>query len=504
MVSWRSYVREIQVGVLCIFVFTGSLFLLYRESKIRSGSQKEALGNVSFRYRTAQRKFPDRMLWEDLDQGMSVFDRDSVRTDEASEAVVFLNSGTQIELDPQSMVVLQLKENRETLELGEGTLFIQSRKILSVVSGKEDFEAKADSEFQISKSPDGFSLNVRKGEVAWREGGVSKTTVSEGEEALNGSKTNKNWILSLPEESYRFFPQENEQSVEFRWDGGTDGVWELSSTRDFHKTLESVPVSDRIYRRKFREGIYFWRIRSGDSQRTSEVRKFRVVSNPPPELSYPKKESMQEDRTVSFTWVKQKIASAYKLQISKESNFSDALESQVFRTNFSLTLEPGTYYWRVVSYTNLPGTDAFSEVRRFSVVGPVEPKSAKSVEISEVRPKVQETDSVSLEFPKNGSVVDMTGRESLLFRWKSKDSAKHPEWKFRLYVRKSGKEELVYERSVKGDRFSFRDLEKLDIGTFFWSVRSESDPTFGSEAEFKIQLRENLEAPETKASGARP
>lgn len=483
-----------------------SLYLLYFESKSRGASVKEILGNVSFRYKTAQRKFPDRMLWEDLEQGMSVFDKDSVRTDEASEAVVHLNSGTQIELDPQSMVVLQLKENREILHLGEGSLLVDGKKVLSVLSGKVGLDAKSDSSFRITNSPDGLSVNVRKGEVIWKEDGTAKVRLGEGETALNAVKAEKKWNLILPEESHRFFPQEPEQPVEFRWDGGDDSVWEVSSKRDFSKIIETRIVKEKGLRQKFKEGIYFWRIRSRNGQRISDIRKFRVLPNPLPELFYPKMDSVQEERTVSFAWARQKIASGYRLQISNDSSFSNVRESQVFRTNFSMTLDPGNYYWRVVSYTNLPGTDAISESRKFAIVLPESPVAKAPQTQTPLKEQIQSTnnDALSQEFPKNGSLVDMTGKESLVFRWKFKPSTKQSDWKLRLFVRKLGKDELVYERKTKGDRFSFRDLEKLDVGTFLWSIESEENPSIKSEAEFRIQLREDLEAPETKSSGARP
>lgn len=490
--------------MLCILVFLMSLYLLYFESKSRGDSGKEALGTVSFRYKTAQRKFPDRMLWEDVEQGMSVFNKDSVRTDEASEAVVHLNSGTQIELDPQSMVVLQLKENREILQLGEGSLLVEGKKVLSVIAGKVGLDAKSDSSFQITNSPDGLSVNVRKGEVIWKEDGTSKMTLGEGETALNAIKSEKKWNLIFPEESQRFFPQEPEQLVEFRWDGGDDSVLEVASKRDFGKIIETRTVKEKGLRQKFKEGIYFWRVRSQNGKRISEVRKFRVLPNPVPDLFYPKKEGIQEERTVSFAWARQKIASGYRLQISSDPSFSNVRESQVFRTNFSMTLDPGTYYWRVVSYTNLPGTDAISETRKFAIVIPESP-IAKAPQTPLKEPtQTTNSDVLSLEFPRSGSLVDMTGKESLVFRWKFKPGTKESDWKFRLYVRKPGKDELVYERKMKGDRFSFRDLEKLDVGVFLWTIESEENPSIKSEAEFRIQLREDLEAPETKSSGARP
>ncbi|EPG64252.1 FecR family protein [Leptospira wolffii] len=501
--DWRTYKRELQVGAFCFAVLGVSLYLLYFESRSGNGSGKEMMGTVSFRYKTAQRKFPDRMLWEDLDQGMPVYDRDSIRTDESSEAIVFLKSGTRIELDPQSMVVLQLKESRENLDLNEGNILVESgKKVLSVIAGTVGLEAKLGSRFQVTREGDQTRVEVQHGELDWNEGGSTKLTLGEKETALDGEKVSKNWNLVSPEDSYRYFPNEPKQNVEFRWEGGEEGTLEISTKRDFSSKFFKRSFREGNHKQPFEEGIYFWRVVSKDGHRISEVRKFRVLPNSPVQLHYPKKDLVQEDRTVSFSWAKQKIASGYKLQISTDPNFSSFAETQLFRTNFSLTLEPGPYYWRVQSYTNLPGTEALSETRKFSIVSAQ--KSAVSDKATPTQEGNLDNSELSLEYPKNASVVDMTGKESLSFRWKMSAKQKQTEWKFRLFLKKGSGEELIFEKKTKGDRFSFRDLEKLDVGTFRWSVESESDPNLKTQAEFRIQLREELEAPETKSSGARP
>ncbi len=502
--DWRSYKREIQVGVFCFIVFFFSLYLLYFESKSGGGSGKEMMGTVSFRYKTAQRKFPDRMLWEDLEQGMPVYDRDSIRTDEASEAIVFLKSGTRIELDPQSMLVLQMKENRETLDLNEGNILVESgKKVLSVIAGSVGLEAELGSRFQVTKDKDQTRVEVQMGELDWIEGDSTKLKLGEKEIAVNGAKISTNWNLITPEDSFRFFPAGQEQSVEFRWDGGEDGILEISSKRDFTSTFFKKVSKEKNHKQNFKEGIYFWRIVSKDGKKISEVSKFRVLPNSPVELHYPKKDLSQEDRTVAFSWTKQKIASGYKLQISSDPNFSSPSETQLFRTNFSLTLEPGTYYWRVQSYTNLPGTETLSEVRKFFILSAQKIATSEKIETIVSEETAGNSDLV-LEYPKNGTLVDMTGKESLSFRWKISAKQKQVEWKFRLFLKKASSEELIYEKKIKGDRFSFKDLEKLDIGSFRWVIEAESDPNLKSQAEFRILLREELEAPETKSSGARP
>ncbi len=76
------------------------------------------------------------MIRQDVEQNFPIFNQDSVRTDELSEAIVTLKSGTKFELDPRSMIVIHLKEGDELLKLEEGSVKLQTDHSMSLISGK--------------------------------------------------------------------------------------------------------------------------------------------------------------------------------------------------------------------------------------------------------------------------------------------------------------------------------------------------------------------------------
>lgn len=132
---YSKFNKEIFVGILSLLVLGVSLFLFWKEGAVDFG-KREAVGNITFKYRTAQRKFSDHMIWQDVEQDFPIFNQDSVRTDELSEAIVTLKSGTKFELDPRSMIVIHLKEGDELLKLEEGSVKIQTDHFMSLISGK--------------------------------------------------------------------------------------------------------------------------------------------------------------------------------------------------------------------------------------------------------------------------------------------------------------------------------------------------------------------------------
>lgn len=101
-------------------------------------------------------------------------------------------------------------------------------------------------------------------------------------------------------------------------------------------------------------------------------------------------------------------------------------------------------------------------------------------------------------YPIHGGTVDMTGRNSIVFRWKHNSNSKTEKWNLNLYG-KNG--EPIFKRSVNGESFRLTDLSILDVGKFRWALIQEGNESNQNKAEFTIVLREDLATPETKTTG---
>ncbi len=74
--------------VLSIFFFA-SLFL-YEQNRSTGSGSGQTVGELTFRYRIAERKFTDSVLWDRINPGDPLRNGDWIRTDSYSEAVLEL------------------------------------------------------------------------------------------------------------------------------------------------------------------------------------------------------------------------------------------------------------------------------------------------------------------------------------------------------------------------------------------------------------------------------
>src|SRR4030042_2611749 len=74
--------------------------LLYADftHKIEAGGAKQ-IGTVTYKREVAQRKYVSQVVWEDVEQNTPVYNNDSIRTADLSEAIVNLSDGTRINID---------------------------------------------------------------------------------------------------------------------------------------------------------------------------------------------------------------------------------------------------------------------------------------------------------------------------------------------------------------------------------------------------------------------
>ena len=75
--------------VICLFG-AGTSYYLFHTNFFRALSKldEEPIATITFKYRTAQRKFLDRVVWDRLRQNSPVYNGDIIHTAELSEATV--------------------------------------------------------------------------------------------------------------------------------------------------------------------------------------------------------------------------------------------------------------------------------------------------------------------------------------------------------------------------------------------------------------------------------
>jgi len=112
------------VILISFLVFSlSALLFIFLEVQIHESS-REIVGTVIYRNRVAQRRNSSSSIWSDVAQKEQVRNFDSIRTDELAEAIITLNSGTRIELDPFSMIVLNIINEETEIQLLRGSILV--------------------------------------------------------------------------------------------------------------------------------------------------------------------------------------------------------------------------------------------------------------------------------------------------------------------------------------------------------------------------------------------
>ena len=205
----------------CILLFCG--IYLYQDffPKREIDLSKEKQGFITFKYKVAQVKPSNRMIWEDAEQMLPIYNLDSVRTDELSEAIVTLNKGIKIDLDPDSMFILNIQEKKLTLDLKNGSFMVSGSTDPNTEIKFKSLKMKLDSaEVKLSEQDKNIEVNLLKGK-AKAEYNNSRKNLEAKERILVDSE--KKELVKLeekfedlnPQMNSRFFSEQKDKELEF-------------------------------------------------------------------------------------------------------------------------------------------------------------------------------------------------------------------------------------------------------------------------------------------------
>jgi hypothetical protein len=95
------------------------LFFDFRR-RLDAGS-REQIGTITFKEKTVQRKFTDRVVWESMENSFPLYNKDSIRTGELSDAEITLTDGTKLAMDENSLIVLNITKGEQEIDFAYGT-----------------------------------------------------------------------------------------------------------------------------------------------------------------------------------------------------------------------------------------------------------------------------------------------------------------------------------------------------------------------------------------------
>ena len=160
----------------------------------------------------------------------------------------------------------------------------------------------------------------------------------------------------------------------------------------------------------------------------------------------------EETASVRFSWKKPDISGNFKLQLSKDDEFTDIIKEQTLDSNSKLISDivPGQYYWKVFLLDSDQSVLLSSKPQSFTVKEPL------------LKPKIRS--------PRDGFVVNMSDRNELSLDWEEVDGANL--YHVSLYRMRRKRALPVADIKIKKTRVRITDLRQLDIGRFRWTVQA--------------------------------
>ena len=101
----RSIVEDIFVILICLAGMSLSLNAFVRElNRALVKFNEEPVATITFKYRSAQRRIDERVLWDRLRQESPIYNLDTIRTAERSEATLHFPDGNSVALSENTMI----------------------------------------------------------------------------------------------------------------------------------------------------------------------------------------------------------------------------------------------------------------------------------------------------------------------------------------------------------------------------------------------------------------
>lgn len=482
--SWEKFFLSLEFFLIIIL----SLLLYFDFQERLEAGVREEIGTISFKQKTVQRKYSDRSVWETVENNFPVYNRDTIRTASMSDAVITLKDGTTIELDENTLIVLNIREDKQEIDFSFGNIRANTMvgsSGLTIRSGENVVNLK-ESKASINKEDKtSLVLQVQEG-IANLFQGNKKIDLTSGETlALKNNESEKSQIpfrVVNPPSFLRVYSKNSKIPIDIELKGNFSGIyWEVSSGPSFSRILSKKLISQAKFQESLPPGVYYWRLQQGG--KVLEQGKLNLVQIQSPKLISPfpgQSFFMSSNATlVVFQWSLDPNISQYEIEVTKNQDWENPiLRQKVMGNSFSFTFqEEGKYEWRVRSILPNFNEDLTSAASTFILSS-----------IPKRNPPIPFQPPKDISIPSN--VVEDVG---VYFTWSNLEYYES----YELEVSESPSFKNANSFVINGNSFSWKpeSLVSLLDKNIFWRVRgltsSGTKGTYSPEMNFRIKKLES-------------
>jgi hypothetical protein len=349
------------------------------QPKIKSISMLPPIAFVHKTTNEVHRKAAARALWQTTEDGDELRIGDAIRTTEKGEVrIQFMNSDRFIELEADSMVVLQQNEKEISLDLQEGSVYVNAvtedkndKLALSVNTKAGKVDLSKTTALISGSSSTKLDVKVIKGEAVLKKEGSKGEVIDAGKTGglgTTGLKVNseKVQIVSPDTSKPHYINSDNPSPLKIKWEGfppNSQVILEAGSNRKSMFPVASEKIAANELQVNFTPGNHYWRLKALNPDTRSlitetSVFKTEVIARFAPIPIAPEPNFIiQTRRAVESVTLKWGVGPEFKeVQIEL---YNEATNQQILNKRFPANqdsadlpnLPLSNYRWRITGYT---------------------------------------------------------------------------------------------------------------------------------------------------------
>lgn len=402
----RSQWKRLLVAALLSCASFAATLLWYHATDRQSSASNEApLAQVSSVGEEVLRRPATRLLWQAVNTGDNLYHGETIRTSARGELRIQFEDGRYIDLEPDSLIVLAKSKGEISLDLMEGSLFVNAKAqegdaartspglVLNSKSGKVDLSGASAS---LSKgSGDNLDLQVLEGK-ARIQGKDGEKEIGSGKMSsltANGLQfENSNLVLISPRPLRPTYVDPSEEKpVVFRWKGFPP-EWKVAvhagpSRRELKEVASTPTPGETQIATKLPLGKFNWKLvainpADGKIMAESPLQRSELLPRYAPTTLFPlPDQDLPLEKTsadVTFRWQRPEPGVRFQLEVSRDPGMTNPIANQAFTEQEQFTvpnLTQGEYHWRMNAYYEGNSKPVVGKVLRFRLLplGSIEP-----------------------------------------------------------------------------------------------------------------------------------
>ena len=362
----KSWMSDVLVTLSTLAIASGFAYLYYQDLNRRiDDTGRVAIGTITFKQNTAERRFGDRAVWQGVAQKSPLFDKDSVRTAGDSQAIIRLDDGTEISLGANTMVTLDWGKKEKSVDfLGGSITAIRSGSsgvssaAVTIRSGESRVTLDR-ATVNLAQSAGKLGVSVASGQANLSSSGRVQTITSEQSALLGGdgavTLATQAIVPLSPAPSAIYLANGRGAEVAFSWRPRDEArVYRLEIADDpgFSRNRQSFEAATASVTHTVPLGVHYWRVSAGEEK--SVTAQLTVLADPAVVPRMPAANQLfgyvDKPSLVDFAWSPSSLTSNYQLQIADNSTFTGAVRTiAVSSTQIAVdSLGEGTYSWRIL------------------------------------------------------------------------------------------------------------------------------------------------------------